>query len=152
MHLFVDNTASPKQVITKMFKILKFRYIFSHYIYVFSSVVAASLLISEFYPLSYGGQCSLVLVTLLWFFHKFNKRYMFICHKRSSSDNLLTQSCLLIPVSDLVVRYSHHILNPLITLEKLMVFWFQVVEKGCIGYKWLKSNSFQFSNEHYRQL
>ena len=97
----------------KRFKILQFIYIFRHYIYMLSvqssvSVVGASLPISEFYPLLYGGQCSPV-VTFSWFFHKFNKRYVFTCYKSSCSGNLLTQSCLLIPVSHLVVRYSQHV-------------------------------------------
>ena len=33
---------------------------------------------------------------------------MFTCQKSSSSNNLLTQSCLLIPVSHVVVRYLVH--------------------------------------------
>ena len=57
-------------------------------------------------PAFIWGQCSLVLVTFSWFFHKFNKRYMLTFYKSSYSDNLLTTSCLLILVSHLVARYS----------------------------------------------
>ena len=57
-------------------------------------------------PAFIWSQCSLVLVTFSWFFHKFNKRYMFTCYKSSYSYNLLTPSCLLILFSHLVVRYS----------------------------------------------
>ena len=44
-------------------------------------------------------QCPLVLATFSELCHRFNKRHMFTCYKSSCSDNLLTQSCLLIPVS-----------------------------------------------------
>ena len=38
---------------------------------------------------------------------RFNKRYLFTCYESLCSDNLLTQSCLLIPVfHTLFVRYS----------------------------------------------
>ena len=91
----------------KKFKILRFIYIFRHYIYMFSvqSMLHHSLFLN-FLPASVWGQCSLVLVIFSCFFHKFNKRCMFKCYKSSCSDNLLTRSCLLIPVSHLVVRYS----------------------------------------------
>ena len=59
-------------------------------------------------PAFIWGQCSLVLVTFSWFFHKFKERFMFTCYKRLSSDNLLIKSCLLIPLSHLVVSHSQH--------------------------------------------
>ena len=46
-----------------------------------------------------SGQWSLGFVTFSWFFHRFNKKYLFTCYKSSCSDNLLKQSCLLISVS-----------------------------------------------------
>ena len=66
------------------------------------------------------GQCSLVLLTYSWFFHKFNKRYIFTCYKSSCSNNLLIQSCLLILLSHLVVRYSQH--SP--TIETSMIKYY----------------------------
>ena len=92
----------------KRFKILKFIHIVRHYIYMLS--VQSSLHHSSFlnFICFYMGQCSLIFVFFSWFFHKFNKRYISTYYKSSCSDNLLTQSCLLIPLSHLVFRYSQH--------------------------------------------
>ena len=94
----------------KRFKILKFIYIFSDTIFTCCQF-SRRCIPPHFWILSafIWGQCSLVFVTFSWFFHKFNKRCMFTCYKSSCSGNLLTQSCLLIPVSHLDVRYSQHV-------------------------------------------
>ena len=106
---FVGNTASSKQIITKGLKYYNL-YIFSDTIFTCSQF-SRRCISPHFWilPAFIWGQCSLVLVTFSWFFHKFNKRYMFSCYKSSCSGNLLTQSCLLIPVSYLVVKYSEHV-------------------------------------------
>ena len=93
----------------KRFKILKFIYIYSDIIFTCLQFSRRCITPHFWILLAFiWGQRSLVLVTFSWFFHKFNKRCMFTCYKSSCSDNLLTQSCLLIPVSHLVFRYLQH--------------------------------------------
>ena len=75
----------------------------------FSDIIFACFQLSRCWITAYiGSMFTGSLVTFSWFFHKINKRYMFTCYKSSCSDNVLTQSCLLILVSHLVVRYSQH--------------------------------------------
>ena len=89
----------------KRFKVLKFIYFQTLYLHVFSLIVAASFPHFWNLPAFIWGHCSLILVTFSWFFYRFKKRHLFTCYKSSWSDNLLTQSCLLIPVSHVFVKY-----------------------------------------------
>ena len=94
----------------KRFRILKFIIYFQTlYLHVFSLIVTASLPNFWILPPFIWDLCSLVLGTFSWFFHRFNKRYMFTCYKSSYPDNLLTQSYLLIPVSHTYLSGIHNL-------------------------------------------
>ena len=88
-----------------MLKILKFIYIFRHCIYMFS--VQSSLHHCSFLNFTRFLMGSVFSGSRHFFMllSKFIKRYMLKCYKSSCSGSLLTQSCLLIPVSNLVVNY-----------------------------------------------
>ena len=114
----------------KRFKILKSIYIFRHY-YIYMFHFSCRCITARFWILLafIWDQWSLFLVFFSWFFHELNKRYMFTYYKNSCSDNLLTQSCLLLPVSHLVVRYSQHSRNNVKLIDKSRKCWFLSLQK-----------------------